>query len=208
MSERIRILVVEDQFFFRVALRTTIDAHGGMQVVAETGNGTEAVALFREVRPDVTIMDIRLPGMSGLEAMAAIRREFPGARVLVLSNYDRSEDIYRALGAGAMAYLTKDAAGEELVQAIQAVHRGKRYLPAAVGSLLAERTPGTELTERESGVLRLLAEGRSNREIAEALGIAENTTRIHVSRILDKLGASDRTQAVVLAIQRGIVHLE
>jgi DNA-binding NarL/FixJ family response regulator len=153
-------------------------------------------------------MDLRLPGMSGFEAIAEIRKSHPAARILVLSNYDRSEDIHRALQAGAMAYLTKDAGKEEIIQAILAVHRGKRYLPASLGPVLAERLPGPDLTDRELEVLRVMAEGRSNRGVADSLGIAENTVRIHVAHILQKLGAEDRTQAVIMAIQRGIVHLE
>jgi DNA-binding NarL/FixJ family response regulator len=206
--EPIRILIVEDQYFFRLALRTTIEPRIDMAIVGETGSGPEAIELCRSLKPGVVIMDLRLPGMSGFDAIEAIHREFPRTGVLVLSNYEGSEDVHRALRAGALAYLTKDAGAEELIGAIMAVRAGRRYLPAAIGMLLAERLPGAALTDRERDVLRLLVDGRSNREIADRLNIAENTVRVHVSRILDKLGVADRTQAVLLAIQRGLVHLE
>lgn len=208
MSEVIQILLVEDQSIARLALHTIIDGRPEMRIVAETGTGVEAVALHRQHQPDVTIMDLRLPGMSGFEAISAIRRYAPAARILVLSNYEGSADVHRALHAGAMAYLTKDTGKEELIQAILSVHNGKRYLPSAIGTMLAEQLPGSDLTDREMDVLRLLAKGYSNRSISDALSIAENTTRIHVGRILDKLGVEDRTQAVILAIQRGLVHVD
>ena len=207
MNEPIRILVVEDQFFFRVALRSIVDARGDMVIVGETDNGSEAVELQQKLRPDVIIMDLRLPGASGLDAIGRIRRHDPRAHILVLSNYEGSEDVYRAMEAGALAYLTKDAEGEELVRAILAVHAGKRYLPAALGALLAGRVGGDALTDRELDVLRLMAQGFSNREIGGRLHIAEKTVKIHVSHVLDKLGVTDRTQAAMSAVQRGIVHL-
>jgi DNA-binding NarL/FixJ family response regulator len=208
MPDKIRILIVEDQFFFRLALHSIVDARSDMCVVGETDKGREAVELYSRLKPDVTVMDLRLPDISGLVAIAEIRRHDAKARILVLSNYEGSEDIHRALRAGALSYLTKDASGEELLRALQAVAAGKRYLTAAVGATLAERVPDAALTDRETEVLRLLAQGCSNREIANRLKIAENTTRIHVSRILDKLAAEDRTQAVLVAIQRGLVHLD
>jgi DNA-binding NarL/FixJ family response regulator len=200
--------MVEDQYFFRLALRTTIESRADMQIVGETDKGDEALALCREQKPDVVLMDLRLPGMSGFEAIEQIHKELPGTGVLVLSNYEGSEDVHRALAAGALAYLTKDAGAEELTKAIVSVHAGRSYVPSQVGALLAARVPGTELTERELDVLRLLVKGCSNREVGDGLGIAENTVRIHVSRILDKLGVADRTQAVLLAIQRGLVHFD
>jgi DNA-binding NarL/FixJ family response regulator len=206
MPDKIRILIVEDQFFFRLALHSIVDARSDMCVVGETDKGREGVELYARLKPDVTVMDLRLPDISGLVAIAEIRRHDAKARILVLSNYEGSEDIHRALRAGALSYLTKDASGEELLRALQAVAAGKRYLTAAVGATLAERVPDAALTDRETEVLRLLAQGCSNREIANRLKIAENTTRIHVSRILDKLAAEDRTQAVLVAIQRGLVH--
>jgi DNA-binding NarL/FixJ family response regulator len=207
MNASIRILVVEDQFFFRVALRSIVDARDDMAIVGETDNGREALELEQKVHPDVIIMDLRLPGISGFDAISSMRRQNPKVRILVLSNYEGSEDIYRAMEAGALAYLTKDAGGEELVRAILAVYAGKRYLPAALGALLAGRVGGDELTDRELDVLRLLAQGLSNRDIGGRLRIAEKTVKIHVSRVLDKLGVADRTQAAMAAVQRGIVHL-
>ena len=208
MNAPIRIMVVEDQFFFRVALRSIVDARSDMEIAGETDNVREAIQLHEKLRPDVIIMDLRLPGGSGLDAIAGIRRQDPKARILVLSNYEGSEDVYRAMEAGALAYLTKDAEGDELVRAILAVHAGKRYLPASLGALLAGRMRGDELTDRELDVLRLLAQGFSNREIGDRLRIAEKTVKIHVSRVLDKLGVADRTQAAMTAVQRGIVHLD
>jgi DNA-binding NarL/FixJ family response regulator len=208
MNTPAQILLVEDQPIARLALHTVIDARPDMKIVAETGRGSEALELYRRWEPDLTIMDLRLPGVSGFEAIEAIRAEAPAARILVLSNYEGSEDVHRAMQAGAMAYLTKDVAKEELIEAILTVLGGRRYLPQAVAALLAGRLPGSDLTEREMDVLNLLAKGCNNKDIADGLHIAENTVRIHVSRILDKLGAADRTQAVLVAIQRGLVHVD
>ena len=208
MSMQMRILIVEDQYFFRLALRTTIEAREDMEIVGETDKGEDAPGLCGQLRPDVVIMDLRLPGISGFEAIERIHRDFPAIGILVLSNYEGSEDVHRALACGALAYLTKDAGAGELVTALLSVRGGHRYIPASIGALLAARVPGSVLTERELDVLRLLARGHSNREIGETLGIAENTVRIHVSRVLDKLGVADRTQAVLLAIQRGLVHVD
>ena len=204
----IRILIVEDQYFARLALRTVIDGRDDMQIAAETQSGFESLARYRLHKPDVVIMDLRLPGMTGFDAIRAIRTEDEGARIVVLSNYDGSEDIYRALEAGATAYLTKDASAEELVQAIESATRGKRYLPPALGRLLERRHPADELTARELDVLELLAQGMSNQDIGATLGIAEKTVRIHMTHILEKLGVTDRTQAVIKAVQQGLVHLK
>jgi DNA-binding NarL/FixJ family response regulator len=208
MPDKIRILIVEDQFFFRLALHSIVDARSDMSVVGETDKGREGIQLYARLKPDVTVMDLRLPDISGLDAIMDIRRYDPKARILVLSNYEGSEDIHRALRAGALSYLTKDASGEELLRALHSVAAGKRFLTPAVSATLTERMPDAALTDRETEVLRLLAQGCSNREIANRLQISENTTRIHVSRILDKLAVEDRTQAVLVAIQRGLVHLE
>ena len=208
MPDRIRIMVVEDQFFFRVALRSIVESRTDMTIAGETDNAKAAVSLYEKIRPDVTIMDLRLPGGSGLAAIREIRQLDAKARILVLSNYEGSEDVYRAMEAGALAYLTKDAEGDELVQAILSVRSGRRYLPPNLGTLLAGRMGVDELTNRELDVLRLLAQGFSNREIGYRLQIAEKTVKIHVSRVLDKLGVADRTQAAMAAVQRGIVHLD
>lgn len=208
MAEPIKILVVEDQFFFRLALRSIVDARQDMIIVAETSKAREALPLYKEHRPELAIIDLRLPDGSGLDAIAAIRQHDVKARLLVLSNYEGSEDIHRALRAGALAYLTKDAGGEDLVQAILTVAQGKRYLSPTVAATLSARVAGDDLTDRERNVLQLLAQGCSNREISNRLKIAENTVRIHVSHILDKLQVEDRTQAVLAAIHRGLVHVE
>jgi DNA-binding NarL/FixJ family response regulator len=208
MTSSIRILLVDDHFVARTGLHSILDAQPGMEIVADAHNGREAIELHRKHQPDVTIMDLRMPGVSGFEAIAAIRADFPSARIVVLTNYEGSEDVHRAMEAGAMGYLPKSAGGEELVEAIEAVHRGRRYLPPSLALVLAKRSSVDPLTEREMDVLRLLARGHSNREIAADLSIAENTVRIHVGHILQKLAVEDRTQAVILAFQRGIVHLE
>ena len=205
---QIRILLVEDHFLARQALSSVLSAHGSMSIVAVAENGNEAVQQYMQCSPDVVIMDLHLPGMSGFDAIARIRQRDPAARILVLSNYDGSEDIYRALKAGASAYLLKDTSGAQLVQAVEATHRGMRYIPPGVGDRLAQRMGAEDLTAREVEVLTLVAHGRSNKEIANSLGIAEKTARIHVSNILGKIGVSDRTQAAIAAIQRGLVHLE
>ena len=202
----IRILMVEDQYFARLALRTVVDGCDGMQIVAETQSGLEAQALYRQHKPDVVIMDLRLPGMSGFDAIRAIRGEDESARIVVLSNYDGSEDVHRAMEAGAVAYLTKDASAEELVQAIESATKGRRYLPRALAQLLDERHPADALTSRELEVVELLAQGMSNQDIGATLGIAEKTVRIHMTHIFEKLGVTDRTQAVITAVQRGLVH--
>ena len=163
---------------------------------------------LRQLRPDVVVLDLRLPRVSGFDVITELRREFPSVRIVVLSNYQGSEDIYRAVRSGAMAYLTKDASGEELLNAIQNVDRGLRYLPHGALDRLAQRMPAVELTPRETEVLTRITQGRSNREIAEDLKIAEKTVRIHVSSVLDKMGARDRTQATIYALQRGLVHLD
>lgn len=208
MSEVIQILLVEDQYFARLALHTIIDARKDMRIVAETDKGSEAIALHAQHHPDVTIMDLRLPGMSGFEAAAAIRKADPKARIVVLTNYEGSEDVHRALQAGAMAYLLKDSSANDLINAILTVKAGKRYLPPVICGLLTERLAGSDLTDREMDVLRLITQGLSNREIADRLRISEKTAKIHVSHLLDKLGVVDRTQAAIAAIQRGIVHLD
>jgi DNA-binding NarL/FixJ family response regulator len=202
----ITVLLVEDHFLARMALRSVLSERSDIVIVGEACDGASGVALYRQFTPDVTVMDLRLPGVNGFDAITAIRKECKTAKIAVLSNYEGSEDIYRAIRAGAMAYLTKDASGEEVVEAILSVHRGVRYLPRSARDRLAERTPLVELTPREHEVLTCITQGQNNRDIAERLHIAEKTVRIHVSSVLDKMGARDRTQATIYAIQRGLVH--
>ena len=203
----IRVLIADDHFVVRMGLAAVIKTQPDMDVVAEATTGKQAVELFRQHRPDITLMDLRMPEMDGIEAITAIRQEFPESRFIVLTTYDGDEDIYRALQAGARAYLLKDMLRDGLVEAIRAVHAGQRRIPAEVANRLAERMNRTELTARELEVLRLIVLGRNNKEIAAELRIAEGTVKIHINNILSKLGVSDRTQAATFALQRGIVHL-
>lgn len=206
--EKIKVLVVDDHFVVRMGVTTLINTQNDMTVVAEGANGQQAVELFRAHHPDVTLIDLRMPVMGGVEAIAAIRGEHPEARIIVLTTYDGDEDIYRAFQAGARAYLLKDMHHDEMLGAIRAVHQGQRFIPPAIANRLADRMPRSELTSREMEVLRLIVKGMSNKEIAQALSIAEGTVKIHVNNVLGKLGVNDRTKAATTALQRGIVHLE
>jgi DNA-binding NarL/FixJ family response regulator len=206
--KQIRVLLIEDHFLARMALRSVFEGHPHISIFAEASDGEQGIELFRLHKPDVVVLDLRLPRLSGFEVMRQLARERHPARVVILSNYQGSEDIYRAVRSGAMAYLTKDASGEELLNAIQNVNRNLRYFPRVALDRLAERTPSVELTPRESEVLVCITQGQSNREIAEYLKIAEKTVRIHVSSVLQKMGARDRTQATIYALQRGLVHLD
>jgi DNA-binding NarL/FixJ family response regulator len=206
--KQIRVLLIEDHFLARMALHSVLSAHPQIEIVGEACDGEAGLAMYRSHLPDVVVLDLRLPLLSGFDLIAKLKEEFRSAHIVVLSNYSGSEDIYRAVRRGAMAYLTKDASGEELINAIESVHRGLRYFPNMALDRLAERTPALELTPRETEVLSCITRGYSNREIAEELGIAEKTVRIHVSSLLDKMGARDRTQATIYALQRGLIHLE
>lgn len=206
--KQIRVLLIEDHFLARIALHSVLSGHPQIEIVGEAGDGERGIAMYRSLRPDVVVLDLRLPRVSGFDVIVQLKKEFLNPRIVVLSNYQGSEDIYRAVRSGAMAYLNKDASGEELLNAIQNVHQGLRYLPHGALDRLAERMPAVDLTPREAEVLARITQGRSNREIAEDLKIAEKTVRIHVSSLLDKMGARDRTQATIYALQRGLVHLE
>jgi DNA-binding NarL/FixJ family response regulator len=206
--KQIRVLLIEDHFLARMALHSVLSGHPQILIVGEACDGEAGIEMYRKLRPDVVVLDLRLPRVSGFDVIVHIRREFPNARIIILSNLHGSEDIYRAVRGGAMGYLTKDASGEELLNAIQTVDRGLRYLPHVALDRMAERMPSVDLTPRETEVLTCITQGRSNREIAEELGIAEKTVRIHVSAVLDKMGARDRTQATIYALQRGLVHLD
>jgi two-component system NarL family response regulator len=207
MSDKIRILVAEDHLVARVGVSTIVNMQPDMTVVAEASNGQQAVELFRKHRPDVTLLDLRMPGMGGVEAAAAIRAEFPTARMIALTTYGGDEDIRRALAAGVLAYLTKDVLHDELLKAIRAVNEGHTYLPAVVAAALAAQLPRPDLSAREVQVLELIVRGLPNKQIAYTLNIAEHTVKNHVKNILSKLGVQDRTQAATAAIQRGIIHL-
>ncbi|HEY1219829.1 MAG: response regulator transcription factor [Bryobacteraceae bacterium] len=205
---RIRTMIVEDQFVVRVGLSAIINSQPDMVNVAETGNGLQAVELFEEHQPDVTLMDLRLPGLSGIDAITAILSKFPRARIMVLSSFGGTEDVFRAFQAGARSYFLKDVKGRELVDAIRAVHAGQRPLPKEIASCLAERMPCPELSPRELEILKLIAHGESNKEIAVRLAISEGTVRVHASNVFAKLGCNDRAQAVAVAFHRGIIWLE
>jgi two-component system NarL family response regulator len=202
----IRILVAEDHLIARVGVSTIVNLQPDMTIVAEAANGQQAIELYRKHLPDVTLLDLRMPILSGTEAAAAIHREYPRARLIALTTYGGDEDIHRALNAGVQAYLLKDILHDELLKAIRAVHAGQTYLPASVAAL-ASQVQRPDLSVRETQVLELIVAGLANKQIAYTLNIAEYTVKNHVKNILDKLGVQDRTQAATAAIQRGIVHL-
>jgi DNA-binding NarL/FixJ family response regulator len=191
----------------RVGVSTIVNMQPDMEVIAEASNGQQAVELFRSYRPDVALLDLRMPVMGGVQAAQMIRAEFPGARMVALTTYGGDEDIRRALAAGVSAYLTKDVLHDELLKAIRAVYGGQTYLPAAVAASLAAQLPRPDLSAREVQVLELIVRGLANKQIAYSLNIAEHTVKNHVKNILSKLGVQDRTQAATAAIQRGIIHL-
>ncbi len=202
----IRILIADDHPMLRVALKSMINSEPNMAVVGEARDGNEAVELFHQLRPDITLMDINMPKMDGLEAMRKILEVDPQARFIVLTNFDSEEDIYRGLEAGAMGYLMKDSTFSKLLETIQTVHVGQKHIPPEIAQKLASRKASPRLSPREMTVLRLVMAGMSNREISAELNITESTVKSHVKNILFKLGASDRTQAVTKAIQRGILR--
>jgi two-component system NarL family response regulator len=204
----LRLLVVDDHPVVRHGLVALINHQADLTVVGEAATGRAAVEQFAALHPDVTLMDLRMPELDGVEAINRIRAAAPQARIIVLTTYDSDEDIYRGLRAGAMAYLLKDAPPDELLGAIRAVAAGQKRIPLEVAAKLAERMNSPELTVRELDVLRLLVEGRSNKEIGAALMIAEGTVRAHLNSIFQKLDAQDRTHAATIAIKRGLVRLE
>jgi two-component system NarL family response regulator len=207
MSDLIRILVAEDHLVARVGVTALVNMQPGMTVVAEAANGQQAVEMYRLHLPDVALLDLRMPVMGGTEAAAAIRAEFPQAKMIALTTYGGDEDIRRALAAGMQAYLTKDVLHDELMNAIRAVYEGRRYLPPGVAAALAAQVPRPDLSARELQVLELIVRGLANKQIGYTLTIAEHTVKNHVKNILSKLGVQDRTQAATAAIQRGIIHL-
>ncbi len=208
MNNPIRILVAEDHLVARVGVTAIVNMQPDMTVVAEAANGQQAIELYRRHLPDVALLDLRMPVMGGTEAAAAIRAEFPQARMIALTTYGGDEDIRRALAAGMQAYLTKDVLHDELLNAVRAVHEGRRYLPPSVAAALAAQMPRPDLSARELQVLELIVRGLANKQIGYTLTIAEHTVKNHVKNILSKLGVQDRTQAATAAIQRGIVPLE
>ncbi len=206
-SPMIRVLIADDHAIVRQGLATIINRDPEMTVIAQAEDGRQAIDCFREHQPDITLMDLRMPQVGGVEAITAICAEFKSARIIVLTTYDGDEDIYSGLRSGAQGYLLKDANPNGLLNAIRTVYRGQQYIPPDVGAKLVQRLNNPELSERELEVLGLMAQGMSNSEIATALIIGESTVKSHVNRILSKLGVSDRTQAVIVAVKRGIVSL-
>jgi two-component system, NarL family, response regulator len=207
LSANIRVLVVDDHPVVRTGLTTMLHSERGLEPIGEAKTGVEAIAQFQTLQPDITLMDLRLPELTGVEAITTILQNYPDARIIILTTYDGDEDIYRGLQTGAKGYLLKDADRSELLAAIRAVHAGQKYIPMLVGAKLVERMNGTQLSDRELDVLKLLAKGKSTQAIGLALGITEGTVKFHITNILQKLGVSDRTQAVVTAFQRGIATL-
>ena len=205
MSEPIRLLLVEDHMMVRQGLVALLSSSDDMEVVGSVGDGLEGVEAYRKYRPDVTLVDLQLPKLSGVETIKRVRAEFPEARFIVLTTFDGEEDIYRALQAGARAYLLKGMPLDELLTTIHAVHRGKLHIPPPVAEKLAQRVSGQELTARELGVLERIVAGRSNKEISADLFISEATVKTHINNLLGKLGVADRTHAATVAIQRGLV---
>lgn len=206
-AERISILTVDDHPLVRKGIAAVLATEPDFLLAAEAANAREAIELFRVHRPDVTLMDLRLPDLPGIEVICHIQRDFPQARFIALTSYDGDQDIYRALDAGVRGYLLKEMVAAEIGRAIRVVHSGKRYLPQEVTQHLADHFPNYVLTPREVEVLSLLAGGRGNREIADQLGTAPGTIKTHVQSILSKLDARDRTHAVTIAVRRGILHL-
>lgn len=204
-SESIRILVVDDHFVVRMGVCASLNVEPDMRVVAEAGDSAEALAAYRQHHPTLVLMDVRLPGMDGIETTSAILNEFPGAHILMLSTHAVEEEIYRSLQSGAAGYILKSAMREHLLSAIRMVSKGERYVDPSVASALAARVSHRSLTARELEVLRMVAKGLSNKEIAAALNIAEITVKQHVSHVLEKLDVKDRTQAATEALKRGII---
>ena len=208
VDETIRVLVADDHPVVRTGLTAVLVQQADLKLVAEAENGERAVALYREHQPDVCLMDLRMPVMDGVEAIRAITTEFPGAHILALTTYEGDADIRRALEAGARGYLLKDMLLTDVIQAVRAVRRGDRVIPNAVAARLAEFPERTDLTERELEVLQLVARGLSNKQAARAIGRTDETVKIHLKNIFTKLGVADRTEAVTVALTRGLIHLD
>lgn len=206
-TKTIRLLIADDHPVVRDGLAAFLDTKSYLRVVAQASNGIEAIKQFRLHQPDVAIVDLRMPQMGGVEALEILRSEFPDACFIMLTIYDGDEDIYRGFRAGAKAYLLKDTPCEEIVNVIQTVCEGQRYVSTPVGRKLAEHAELPKLSNRECQVLKLISSGKNNKAIAETIGVTESTVKFHINNILDKLGASDRTHAVMLALKRGIIHL-
>lgn len=207
MTARIRVLTVDDHPIYRDGISSFLALHEDLEQVGEAANGIDAIAMHRMHRPDVTLMDLSMPGMGGVAAISAIVDEFPQARIIALTTYAGDTDIFRALEAGARGYLLKDVVRNELLDAVRAVHAGRLILPSVIAQRLASFTPRIDLTRRELDVLEQVAKGMRNKDVASAIGRTEATVKVHMNHIVRKLGVSDRTEAVMVALRRGIIHL-
>jgi two-component system, NarL family, response regulator len=207
-SRPIRIMLVDDHPVIRTGLALILNNEPDMTVVAQAGSGDEALTMYWQYRPDITLMDLKMSGMTGVQAVQKIRAQAPTARLIILTSYDRDEDIYQSIRAGAMGYLVKDAPSDQIIDALREVHKGRKHFPHTITEKLAERVTMADLSDRELEVLRLLAVGQSNKEIAEKLFLALGTVKYHINNILTKLEAEDRTQAVLAALKRGLVELQ
>ena len=206
-TRKIRVFSVDDHPLFREGIAAVVNSQPDMEVVAQASSGREAIQLFREQRPDVTLMDLRMPDMNGIDTLSAILGEFPDARVVMLTTFEGDVEIQRSLAAGARGYVLKNMPPRELAEIVRQVHGGKKRIPQEIAAQLAEHIADERLTEREIDVLNHVAGGNRNREIAERLFISEETVKVHVKHIMEKLGASDRTAAVAIAVRRGIIEL-
>lgn len=205
---RIKVLIVDDHPVVRAGLTSMLGTQSNLEVVGSSSSGEEAMEMVRQRSPDVLLLDLRMPGMNGVDTLQTLARAGSSARSIVLTSFETDEDIYRAFQAGAQGYLLKDTSLRKMVEAITTVHAGKRYVPNHIASRLAERMMRTDLTARELEILKLLAKGPTNKEIAQALGISDNTVRNHVNSIIEKLEVSDRTEAATTAIQRGLISVD
>jgi two-component system NarL family response regulator len=207
-NKQIRVMIVDDHLVVRVGMTTLINAQPDMIVVTDVANAQQTVEMYQQHQPDITLVDLRMPGMNGVEVISAIRKAHPAARCIVMTTYDGDEQIYQALQAGAWAYLLKSVSREEFLTAIRSVAAGQRHIPPEVAQRLAARMPRSELTSREREVLELIVRGKSNKDIAAALAISEHTVKNHINNILGKLDVTDRAQAAIVALQRGMVYLD